>query len=63
MTLVQASDLVIYEKLAKAGKGTGGVICLDRNGNIAMPFNTEGMFRGFSTSDGKEGIFIYNDEK
>jgi L-asparaginase / beta-aspartyl-peptidase len=63
MTLVQASDLVIYEKLAKAGKGTGGVICLDRNGNIAMPFNTEGMFRGFSTADGKEGIFIYNDEK
>jgi beta-aspartyl-peptidase (threonine type) len=63
MTLLQASDLVIYEKLAKAGKGTGGVVCLDRNGNIAMPFNTEGMFRGFSTADGKQGIFIYKDEK
>jgi L-asparaginase / beta-aspartyl-peptidase len=62
LTLVQASELVIYDKLEKAGKGTGGVICLDRNGNIAMPFNTEGMFRGFSTSDGKEGIFIYKDE-
>jgi beta-aspartyl-peptidase (threonine type) len=63
MTLVQASDLVIYDKLEKAAKGTGGVICLDREGNIAMPFNTEGMFRGFSTSDGKQGIFIYKDEK
>jgi hypothetical protein len=27
-----------------------------------MPFNTEGMFRGFATADGKEGIFIYKDE-
>jgi beta-aspartyl-peptidase (threonine type) len=63
LTVIQASDLVIYDKLAKAGNGTGGVICLDRNGNIAMPFNTEGMFRGFSASDGKAGVFIYKDEK
>jgi beta-aspartyl-peptidase (threonine type) len=63
MTVKQASDLVIYDKLEKAQKATGGVICLDRNGNIAMPFNTEGMFRGFSSSDGREGIFIYKDEK
>jgi len=63
LTVAEASDLVVFDKLAKAGKGSGGVICLDRNGNIAMPFNTEGMFRGFATADGKEGIFIYKDEK
>jgi len=62
LSLVQASDLVVYDKLAKAGKGSGGVICLDKSGNIAMPFNTEGMFRGFSTAEGKQGIFIYKDE-
>ena len=61
LTLVEASELVVNEKLVKAG-GSGGVICLDNTGNISMPFNSTGMFRGFSTADGKEGIFIYNDE-
>jgi hypothetical protein len=27
-----------------------------------MPFNSTGMFRGFATADGKEGIFVYKDE-
>jgi len=62
LTLQEASELVVNDKLIKAG-GSGGVICIDKDGNVSMPFNSEGMFRGFSTSDGKEGVFIYKDEK
>jgi beta-aspartyl-peptidase (threonine type) len=61
LTLREASELVINDKLLKAG-GSGGVICVDKSGNISMPFNSKGMFRGFATADGKEGIFIYKDE-
>jgi L-asparaginase / beta-aspartyl-peptidase len=62
LSVKDASDLVINDKLVKAG-GSGGVICVDRSGNISMPFNSQGMFRGFATADGKKGIFIYKDEK
>jgi beta-aspartyl-peptidase (threonine type) len=62
LTLKEASELVVNDKLVKAG-GSGGVICVDKAGNVSMPFNSEGMFRGFATADGKEGIFIYKDEK
>lgn len=61
LTLKEASELVVNYKLVKAG-GSGGVICIDRSGNISMPFNSTGMFRGFASADGKEGIFIYKDE-
>ena len=62
MSLVEASDLVINDKLIKAG-GTGGIIAVDKYGNIAMPFNTEGMFRGFADSEGKQAVQIYRDEE
>ena len=62
LSLMEASGLVVNEKLVKAG-GSGGVICIDNAGNISMPFNSAGMFRGYATADGKEGIFIYKDEK
>ncbi len=61
LSLKEASELVINDKLVKAG-GSGGVICLDKYGNVSMPFNSDGMFRGFATADGKEGIFVYKDE-
>jgi L-asparaginase / beta-aspartyl-peptidase len=61
MSLKDASELVVNDKLVKAG-GSGGVICLDKSGNVSMPFNSTGMFRGFATADGKMGIFIYKDE-
>jgi len=61
LSLKEASELVVNDKLVKAG-GSGGVICVDKAGNISMPFNSAGMFRGFATSEGKEGIFIYKDE-
>lgn len=45
-------------KLTKLG-GTGGVIGLDRKGNIAMEFNTEGMFRGYIKSSGEKEVLIF----
>lgn len=45
-------------KLTKLG-GTGGVIGIDKNGNIAMEFNTSGMFRGFIKWDGTKEIAIF----
>jgi L-asparaginase / beta-aspartyl-peptidase len=62
LSLKEASELVVMGKLVKAG-GTGGVICVDRSGNISMPFNSRGMFRGYATADGKQGIAIYDDER
>jgi beta-aspartyl-peptidase (threonine type) len=62
LSLREASELVVNDKLVKAG-GSGGVICIDKKGNISMSFNSEGMFRGYATADGKSGIFIYKDEK
>jgi L-asparaginase / beta-aspartyl-peptidase len=61
MTADEAGNEVIMKKLTRLG-GTGGAIILDRHGNIAMPFNTEGMYRGFIRSDGTKKVHIYKDE-
>ena len=58
MSLVDASEYVINQKL-KEQDGAGGVICVDKDGNIAMPFNTSGMFRAFAKSTGEKGIFMF----
>jgi beta-aspartyl-peptidase (threonine type) len=39
--------------------GTGGVIAIDNNGNIAMEFNTSGMFRGYIKSTGEKEVAIF----
>lgn len=61
LSVKEASEKVVMDKLVKAG-GSGGVICVDKYGQVAMPFNSEGMFRGFAQSSGDKGIFIYKDE-
>lgn len=61
VSLTQAADAVVHDVLAKAG-GDGGVIAMDRTGKIAMPFNTEGMYRAFIDVDGQMTIAIYGDE-
>jgi beta-aspartyl-peptidase (threonine type) len=61
LTLDSAARLVIKDKLVRAG-GTGGVIAVDRAGNISMPFNTEGMYRGYRTSDGRNAVYVFADE-
>lgn len=60
-TLEQAANIVINGKLASLG-GTGGVIGLNRNGEVIMTFNTEGMFRGYRQHGGEIKTFIYRDE-
>lgn len=46
------------DEIEKMG-GNGGLIALDQNGNIAMPFNTAGMYRGAITENGEIFIEIY----
>jgi beta-aspartyl-peptidase (threonine type) len=60
LSLKDAADEVVMKKLVKI-KGEGGIIALDRNGNVAMPFNSEGMYRGFVKADGKIEVAIYKD--
>jgi len=55
--LAEAASNVI-EKIGEMG-GDGGMIALDREGNIAMPFNTAGMYRGAITESGEITIAIY----
>lgn len=45
-------------KLTELG-GTGGVIGIDKKGNIAMEFNTSGMFRGYVKSTGEQEVAIF----
>ena len=60
LTLAQAVREVIHEKLRASG-GEGGVIAVDRSGNIAMDFNSVGMFRGARDSRGRRDIAMYRD--
>jgi L-asparaginase / beta-aspartyl-peptidase len=60
LTLNEAADKVIMNKLVDAG-GSGGVVAVDKYGNVAMPFNTSGMFRGYIKSTGEKEIAIFGD--
>ena len=59
--LKKAADEVVLGVIPKLG-GDGGVIALDKDGNVAMPFNTDGMFRGWVDRDGKTHVAIYAGE-
>ena len=48
----------VLDKVGKMG-GDGGLIALDKKGHVTMPFNTEGMYRGTVTADGKIEVLIY----
>ena len=60
LTLSDAANEVIMKKLPQLG-GDGGIIAIDKNGNIAMPFNTEGMYRGYLMSGEKPVVKIYKE--
>jgi beta-aspartyl-peptidase (threonine type) len=51
---------MIMKKLPAMG-GDGGLISVDRNGNIAMPFCTAGMYRGSISREGRMEIKIYKE--
>ena len=59
-TLVAAAQDVI-ERIIPAAGGDGGAIALDVDGNIAMPFNTPGMYRGWIRPDGSRGTAVFRD--
>ena len=60
LSLREACDFVVMDKLVKIG-GEGGLIAIDKNGNIEMPFNSEGMYRAKKSEDGELFIKIYKD--
>lgn len=64
-SLQEAANAVIMDELPTMAPdgGTGGVIALDADGNIAMPFNTEGMYRGYVDTEGTLVVRIYGDEE
>lgn len=59
-TLSKAADEVLLNVVPGMG-GDGGAIALDNDGNIAMPFSTEGMYRGWIRPDGSRGVAIFKD--
>lgn len=57
MSLQDAANEVVMKKLVEKG-GEGGLIAVDKNGNIAMPFNSEGMYRAFA-KPGEKDVLIF----
>ncbi|PWK84764.1 beta-aspartyl-peptidase (threonine type) [Fulvimonas soli] len=57
----RAAAEVINQEIPAMG-GNGGAIALDDQGHVAMPFNTDGMFRGWIGDDGVSHVALYGDE-
>jgi beta-aspartyl-peptidase (threonine type) len=63
MSLEQATEITIKGHLTKLG-GEGGLIAIDKDGNINFSYNSQGMYRGFVNEKKKEKrIFIWDDEE
>ncbi|PKL84357.1 MAG: beta-aspartyl-peptidase [Ignavibacteriae bacterium HGW-Ignavibacteriae-3] len=60
LSLIDAASEVTVNKLGKLG-GDGGIIAIDKNGNIAMPFNTSGMYRGYYLNNESPVVMIYKE--
>ncbi|MEJ1267813.1 isoaspartyl peptidase/L-asparaginase [Pantoea ananatis] len=59
-TLQQASVNVIHDSVLELGGG-GGLIAVDREGNVALPFNGEGMYRAYARTDEAAEVAIYRE--
>ncbi|MDF7630102.1 isoaspartyl peptidase/L-asparaginase [Erwiniaceae bacterium L1_55_4] len=59
-SLQQATANVIHDKVQEL-EGSGGLIAVDRLGNVVLPFNSEGMYRGFAYVGGEVEVAIYRD--
>ncbi|WP_400193700.1 isoaspartyl peptidase/L-asparaginase family protein [Hymenobacter sp. B81] len=53
-----AAAQATLDKVARLG-GDGGLVAVDAAGNVAMPFNTEGMYRGYIKANGQSNVLIY----
>jgi len=60
LDVMAAAGVVVHERLAAVG-GRGGLVALDAQGNFALPFNTQGMYRGWVGDDGLPRTAIYED--
>ncbi len=58
LTAEQAAREVIFDKIDELG-ARGGVICLDKNGRVAMEFNTSAMFRAYGNAEGARIVKIF----
>lgn len=60
LSLDEAMKVVVHDKLMRI-EGEGGMIGVDARGNVAMVFNSAGMYRGARTSEGLDVVGIYKD--
>jgi beta-aspartyl-peptidase (threonine type) len=60
LSVAEAADEVVTKKIKSAG-GEAGVIVLDAKGNHAAPFNTNGLYRGYVTKDGRRNVAIFDE--
>ena len=57
-SLGSAAEEVVMKRVPELG-GDGGVIAIDGRGNLALPFNTSGMYRGWVKADGSRGTAVF----
>jgi beta-aspartyl-peptidase (threonine type) len=60
LSLAEACRVVVHDKLAPVG-GEGGLVAVDAAGNLALPFNSEGMYRGSVSAAADFYLGIYKD--
>lgn len=58
LSLTEACEQVVMKDLVEI-EGEGGLIAIDKQGNVVFSFNSSGMYRGFKKSDGTSGVAIY----
>lgn len=61
LSLQQATEQIIMHKIPQLG-GSGGLIAVDRQGNVVLPFNSEGMYRGYGVVGEAPVVAIYREE-
>jgi beta-aspartyl-peptidase (threonine type) len=60
LSLHEACEAVVMEKLPALG-GSGGLVAIDRDGNVALPFNSEGMYRAWGYAGDASSVGIYRE--
>ncbi|AYZ61880.1 isoaspartyl peptidase/L-asparaginase [Burkholderia multivorans] len=61
VSVAEAAYDVVMNKLPRIA-GRGGIIAVDAHGNVTMPFNTEGMYRGYARVGAAPVVGIYRDD-